>query len=80
MKHVPEPAPNSDPFEYSENKERAELIVNAIKRLKPKYRKVFYLYYYKELSREDIAHKLGISPRRVRELLNYSQKLLKKLI
>jgi RNA polymerase sigma-70 factor (ECF subfamily) len=80
LKHVPEPASYPDPQEQIENKERAEMIAEAIKKLKPKYREVLYLYYYKEFSREEVAQKLGISPRRVSERVNYSQKLLKNLI
>jgi RNA polymerase sigma-70 factor (ECF subfamily) len=80
LKHVPEPSSYPDPQEQIENQERAEMIAIAIKKLKPKYREVLYLYYYKDLSREEVAEKLGISPRRVSERVNYSQKLLKKLI
>lgn len=80
LKHAPEPAHYPDPQEYIENKERTELMANAIKKLKPKYREVLYLYYYKDFSREEVAKKLSISPRRVSERVNYSQKLLKKLI
>ncbi|NOR52838.1 MAG: sigma-70 family RNA polymerase sigma factor, partial [Candidatus Aminicenantes bacterium] len=69
-----------DPHLQVENKERAELMAEAIRKLKPKYREVLYLYYYKELSREEVAQKLGITSRRVSERVNYSQKLLKKLI
>ena len=80
LKHAPEPAHYPGPQEYIENKERAELLANAIKKLKPKYREVLYLYYYKDFSREEVAKKLSISPRRVSERVNYSQKLLKKWI
>ena len=65
LKHAPEPDPFPAPYEHVENKERAERIANAIKKLKPKYREILYLYYYRELSREEVAKKLGISPRRV---------------
>jgi RNA polymerase sigma-70 factor (ECF subfamily) len=80
LKHAPEPAPYPDPHDHVESKERAELITGAIKKLKPKYREVLYLYYYKGLSREEVAKKLCITPHRVSERVNYSQKLLKKLI
>jgi RNA polymerase sigma-70 factor (ECF subfamily) len=80
LREAPEPADYPDPQEYIENKEREEIMAEAIKKLKPKYRQVLYLYYYKELSREEVARKLGISPRRVSERVNYSQKLLKKFI
>ena len=80
LKHAPEPASYPDPQEHIENKERAESIAKAIKKLKPKYRDVLYLYYYKDLSREEVAKRLGITPHRVSERVNYSQKLLKKLL
>ena len=80
LKQAPEPTPYPDPHEHIENKERAESIAKAIRKLKPKYRDVLYLYYYKDLSREEVAQRLGISPHRVSERVNYSQKLLKKLI
>ncbi len=80
LKHAPEPAPFPSPDEQIENKERTEMIVNAIKQLKPKYREILYLYYYRELSRQEVARKLGISLRRVSERVNYSQKLLRKVI
>ncbi len=80
LKHAPEPTPYPDPHEQVENKERVELIAGAIKKLKPKYREILYLYYYKELSREEVAKKLCITPHGVSERVNYAQKLLKKLI
>lgn len=80
LKHAPEPTPFLSPDEQIENKERAEMIANAIKQLKPKYREILYLYYYRELSRGEMAKKLGISLRRVSERVNYSQKLLRKFI
>ena len=80
LKYAPEPASSPDPYDYIENKERAELMVESIKKLKPKYREVLYLYIYKSLSREEVAEILGISPRRVSERVNYSQKLLKKIL
>ncbi len=80
LKHAPEPQPFPAPHEHVESKERAEVIVSAIKKLKPKYREVLYLYYYRDLSREEVAKKLGISPRRVSERVNYAQKLLRKMI
>ena len=80
LKHAPEPTPYPDPHQSVENKERAELIAAAIKKLKPKYREVIYLYYYKGLSREEVAEKLCITPHRVSERVNYSQKLLRKLV
>lgn len=80
LKDAPEPKSFPAPYEQLENRERAELIAGVLKKLKPKYREVLYLYYYRELSRAEVAKKLGISLRRVSERVNYSQKLLKKMI
>jgi RNA polymerase sigma-70 factor (ECF subfamily) len=80
LKHAPEPDPYVSPQDNIENKERARWIAEAIKRLKPKYREVLYLYYYQELSREEVAKKLNITPRRVSERVNYAQKLLRKVL
>jgi len=80
LKHAPEPNPYLSPQEHIEDRERAQWIANSIEKLKPKYKEVLFLYYYKELSREEVAKKLNISPRRVSERVNYAQKLLKKIM
>jgi RNA polymerase sigma-70 factor (ECF subfamily) len=80
LKHAPEPNPYMSPQEHVENRERAQWIANSIEKLKPKYKEILYLYYYQELSREEVAKKLNISPRRVSERVNYAQKLLRKVM
>ena len=80
LKHAPEPNPYVSPQEHVENRERARWIADSIDKLKPKYKEVLYLYYYQELSREEVAKKLNISPRRVSERVNYAQKLLRKVM
>ncbi len=80
LKHAPEPNPYASPEENIENKEKAEWIARAIEKLKPKYKEVLYLYYFKDLSREEVAKKLNITPRRVSERVNYAQKLLRKIL
>lgn len=80
LKGIPEPAPLPDPCDNAESREKARVLADAIKQLKPKFKEVLNLYYYQELSREEVAQRLGISPRRVSERLNYAQKLLRKMI
>ncbi len=80
LKHAPEPNPYLSPQEHVENRERAQWIADSIEKLKPKYKEILYLYYYQELSREEVAKKLNISPRRVSERVNYAQKLLRKVM
>ncbi len=78
LRHAPEPAAFPDPGEAIEAQERAARIGEAVKGLKPKFREVLYLYYYKELPREEVAKRLGIPARRVSERVNYALKLIKK--
>jgi len=80
LKHAPEAEPYPQPHVHFENKEKVETLANAIKSLKPKYKEILYLYYYKDLSRDEVAHKLGIPTNRVSERVNYAQKLLKKIL
>ena len=80
LRHAPEPAPFPDPHDETEAKERALAIAQAVEGLKPKFRDVLYLYYFKELSREEVARELNISPRRVSERVNYAFKLIKKSV
>ncbi|HUM33690.1 MAG TPA: sigma-70 family RNA polymerase sigma factor [Candidatus Saccharicenans sp.] len=80
MKFAPEPDPFPDPQETLELKEQSKKVQEAMKKLKPKYKKVLYLYYYQDLSREEVAGHMGISPRKVSELVNYALKLLRKEI
>lgn len=78
MKYAPEPAPFPDPQETLEVAEMSEKVKRALSRLKPKYREVLYLYYYQELSREEVAERLKVSTRKVSELVNYALKLIRK--
>lgn len=80
IKYAPEPEPFPDPQEILELREASEKVQEALEKLKPKYQHVLYLYYYQELSREEVAGKMGISPRKVSELVNYALKLLRKEI
>jgi RNA polymerase sigma factor (sigma-70 family) len=80
LRHAPEPAPFPDPHEMVESRERARQIATVVAGLKPKFRDVLHLYYYKELSRDEVARQLGISPRRVSERVNYAIKLIKKTV
>jgi RNA polymerase sigma-70 factor (ECF subfamily) len=80
IKYLPDSNPFPDPHEQIEDKERAELLAKKLEELKPKYKTILYLYYYKDLSRKEVAKRLGISPRNVSERVHYAQKLLKKLM
>ncbi len=78
LRHAPEQAPDPDPDESLEYKERADLLAKLIRDLKPKYRDILELYYFRELSRDEVARRLSITPNQVSERLHYAQKLLRK--
>ncbi|MGB8951063.1 MAG: sigma-70 family RNA polymerase sigma factor [Candidatus Aminicenantales bacterium] len=80
LKYAPEANPEPAPEERIELNERSELLAQAIRKLKPKYKEVLYLYYYQELTREEVARKLHISTNKVSERINYAQKLLRKML
>ena len=80
LKGAPEASAPPDPHDLIEQNERAERLAEAVKRLRPKFRDVLYLYYYKNLSRIEVARELGISPAKVSERVNYAQKLLRKML
>jgi len=78
LSHVPEPEPYPSPVEVLESKELANLIYHTINNLKPKYKEILYLYYYRGLTREEVASRLGITPKKVSERVHYALKLVKK--
>lgn len=80
LRHAPEPLPYPDPHAEVESQERSRQIAKVVSGLKPKFRDVLYLYYYKELSRDEVARRLGITPRRVSERANYAIKLIRKKV
>ena len=80
LKHAPDPDPFPCPYQEVEDEERAEQVAALLEKLKPKYKEVLYLYYYKDLSRDEVAKRLNITPRRVSERVNYAQKLLRKMV
>jgi RNA polymerase sigma-70 factor (ECF subfamily) len=80
LSQAPEPAHLPDPHDSLEQAERSEHMAKAIQGLNEKYRQALYLYYYQELSREEVGQRLGISPARVSERINYAHKLLRKIM
>ncbi|MBE0713010.1 MAG: sigma-70 family RNA polymerase sigma factor, partial [Candidatus Aminicenantes bacterium] len=72
--------PYPDPHEEMERREKAKQVELVVAGLKPKFRDVLYLYYYRELSRDEVARALDISPRRVSERVNYALKLIQKAV
>ena len=78
LEGAPDAGTLPDPQEEVEREERAKRLGEAVRGLKPRFRDVLYLYFYKEKTREEVARELGITPAKVSERVNYAQKLLKK--
>ncbi len=55
-----------------------ERVIETVKRLPIKYRAVIHLFYYEEMSTEEIAEALRLQPSNVRARLTRARKMLKK--
>lgn len=58
--------------------EAEERVMEAVKRLSLKYRVVIHLFYYEEMSIEEIAKALKLQPSNVRTRLTRARKMLKE--
>ncbi len=72
---IPDPGPLPDDGVARE--EAAMAVRRALTQLKPKYREVLYLYYYRGLSVGEIAERLGAPARRISEWKDYALKVLR---
>ncbi len=74
------PAENDPPTAQDrlEEEERLRDLAAAVAVLPPKYREVLDLFYYREMTREETALRLGITPAQVSERVHYARKLLQK--
>jgi RNA polymerase sigma-70 factor (ECF subfamily) len=80
LRYAPEAAPAADPSALAEREEKAARLAEAMAFLKPKHREVLYLHYFKDLTREETARALGISPAQVTDRARYARKLLRRLL
>jgi len=78
LRGAPEGGTLPDPQEKVERDERAARLAEAVKDLRPRFREVLFLYYYREMTRDEVARELGITPAKVSERVNYAQKLLRR--
>jgi RNA polymerase sigma factor (sigma-70 family) len=80
LRFVPEPGTPDAPVEHAEQDQELVRMIAALAALKPRYKEVLNLYYLMELTREETARRLGITPAKVSERVNYAQKLLRRKI
>ena len=77
---IPHPFSDDTPESDLERKETKELMDRALKKLDSKYREILLLFYYEELSYEEIADILRIPKSTVGVRLNRAKKELKKYL
>jgi RNA polymerase sigma factor (sigma-70 family) len=80
LRHIPEPGAPADPVDEAERDQQLARLADAVASLPAKYKAVLELYYFRELSREETAGRLGISPAKVSERTNYAQKRLRRML
>ena len=80
LNHIPEPDNSNDPHDHLEQKERGEIVYNAMKRLKPQHADILYMYYYLDVPRNQIAEIYSLSPRWISEIIKSARKSLKRII
>lgn len=79
-KYMLEKGHGSDLHEPEKKREQAEEVKDAIKRLKPRYADLLYLYYYSGLTQIEIAENLGLSLRTINVQIKDAKQSLKNII
>jgi RNA polymerase sigma-70 factor (ECF subfamily) len=72
--------PANDPEVALQDKDRGELLRQALVRLSPEHREVIDLVYYHEKSVDEAAHILDVPPATVKTRMFYARKKLAELI
>jgi RNA polymerase sigma-70 factor (ECF subfamily) len=80
LRDAPEGGHLPDPHEEVERTEQVELMLEAIRKLRPRHRQALELFYLRELPREEVARRMGISAPKVSEWANYAKKSLRKMM
>jgi RNA polymerase sigma factor (sigma-70 family) len=73
-------APSPDPEENLINQQKAKLLRNVVTKLKPRYRKLIELRYFRELSYEEIAEELELPIGTVKAQLFRARELLYNIL
>ena len=74
------PSKEETPFEACSKKEDFILLRKFIARLKPRYRSVLQLYYFRELGLKEIGERLGVGQARVSQIRKQAIEELKRII
>lgn len=63
-----------------ERDQLAQGLMNEIRKLGSKYKKIIFLYYYRSMSVSEISQRLNLPPSRVSEHKNYALRKLRKIL
>ena len=69
----------TEKFEFEkreETEQNKKIWRNLVEQLKPKYREVIYLRYYKNFSISEISEEMNLPPQKISDYLKYSKQLL----
>ena len=80
LRDAPEAGLLPDPREQAERGEQVVLLLEAIRKLRPRHREALELFYLKELPREEVARLMGTSPAKISEWANYAKKALRRIM
>ena len=80
QKYMHERGRGSNLHEPEKKREQAVEVKDAIKRLKPRYADLLYLYYYSGLTQIEIAENLGLSLRTINVQIKDARQSLKNII
>lgn len=78
MIEIPDPGGSLD--EAAQQEELTRKIQNAINRMRPKDREIFFRYYYYVQTTEEISAQMGLSPNAIRTRLSRGRQILKKTL
>jgi RNA polymerase sigma-70 factor (ECF subfamily) len=80
LRHAPAAGLLPDPQELVERNEEVEVLLGAIRKLRPRHREALELFYLQELPREEVARRMGTTPAKISEWANYAKKSLRKIM
>ncbi len=69
-----------DPLDYVEKKEKTEIVLKSIKKLKSRDADILFLHYFSDLTQKQISELFRLSPRTVCEIIKSAKLDLKRIM
>lgn len=74
------PSKDENPYDTCSRKEEMKLLKARVNQLKPKYREVLHMYYFKEMGLREIGEQLGVGEARICQIHKQALAELRRLI